>query len=193
MASKIDIISNALLLIGHGSISSLDADQGAGATVGAALYDTTLEYILSTTYWRFSVKQQSLNRLSAAPIKNWQYAFQLPTDLITLHRVTPRSNYQIFEDKLYSNDTELIADYTYTVDATALPPYFVQAFQYKLAADFAISITNDTQKNQLYELKYDREVRLAMAADAKNHPPEVLQDSPFTDVRLSGGYFGEYY
>ena len=194
MPSKVDIVSNALLLVGHPPISSFDPDQGAGAAVGEALYDTTLSYILSTTYWRFTVKQQSLNRLTAKPLQGWQYAFQLPTDLLTLHRVSPRSNYQIYGDLLYSNHTELIADYTYVPEATELPSYFVQIFQYKLAADFAISITNDTQKNQLYELKYQNELKVAMAADAKNHPPEAIQDSPFTDVRLSGAssFFGDF-
>lgn len=188
MSSKVDIVSNALLLVGHTAISSFDADQGAGATVGSALYDTTLQYLLSTTYWRFSVKQQQLSRLSATPLKNWQYAFQVPTDAITIHRVTPRVNYQIFEDKLYSNANELYADYTYQVAAEDLPQYFVQIFQYKLAADFAISITNDVQKNALYEQKFAREIKIAMAADAKSHPPEPILDQPFTDVRLYGDF-----
>lgn len=191
MASQIDIISNALLLIGHTPISSLDPDQGAGATVGAALFDTTLEYMLATTYWRFSMKQQQLNRLTAEPLNNWQYAFQLPTDLVTLYRVDPRANYQIFGDLLYTNQTELAADYSFKPEATELPIYFVQAMQYKLAADFAIAITNDLQKNQIYEVKYREEVKIAMGADAKNHPPVSIQDQPFTDVRLSGfDFFG---
>jgi len=193
MCSKVDIVSNALLLVGHGAISSFNADQGAGAVVGDALFDTTLRYLLSTTYWRFSVKQQQLSRLSATPLKNWQYAFQIPTDAITIHRVTPRANYQIFGDKLYANVDELYADYTYQVSPEELPTYFVQAMQYKLAADFAISITNDTQKNALYEQKFSRELAVAMAADAKSHPPEAIQDQPFTDVRLNGyfSFFGE--
>jgi hypothetical protein len=191
MASKVDIISNASLLVGHTSISSLDPDQGAAATVGAAIFDTTVEYMLSITYWRFSIKQQQLNRLTATPLNNWQFAFQLPTDLITLYRVEPRSTYQIFGDLLYTNVDTLAADYSFKPAAEELPIYFVQALQYKLASDFAISITNDTQKSALYETKYDREVKIAMGADAKNHPPVSIQDQPFTDVRLSGfDFFG---
>ena len=189
MPSKIDIISNALVLVGHGPISSLDPDQGAGATVGAALYKTHLDYMLSTTYWRFSMKQQSLNRLTAPPLNNWQFAFQLPTDLITLYRVDPRADYQLFENMLFTNQNEISADYSFRVDDTALPSYFVMAFQYKLAADFAISVTNDIQKNQLYEAKYTRELALAMAADARNHPAVAIVDQPFTDVRLDGSDF----
>lgn len=191
MPTKIDIISNALLLVGHGAISSLDPDQGAGATVGGALYETTLEYMLSTTYWRFSVKQQELNKLTAKPLNKWENAYQVPTDFITLHRVSPRSLYQIYEDNIFSNADALAADYTYRVGDTSLPAYFVQAFQYKLAADFAIAITNDTQKNQLYEQKYGIELRLAMAADARNHPAVPIQDQPLTDVRGGGfDFFG---
>ena len=189
MSSQIDIISNALVLIGHPPISSLDPDQGAGATVGSALYNTAVEYLLSTTTWRFSVKQQSFNRLTATPPNNWKYAFQLPTDLITLWRVTPNCNYQIFEDKLYANVSQLVGDYTFSPSASAFPQYFVQVLQYKLAADFAISVTNDSSKNQLYENKYRTEIGIAMAADAKNHPPIAIQDRPFTDVRYTSGIF----
>jgi len=192
MPSKIDIISNALLLVGHNSISSLDADQGAGATVGSALYETTLKYLLSTTTWRFSIKQRSLARLTAEPLNTWKYAFQVPTDLITLFRVIPRCNYQIFEDNVFANVEELAIDYAYRVEDVRLPEYFVQALQYKLAADFAISITNDTQKNQLYEAKYREELGVAMAADAKNHPPVPIVDSPFTDVRYGHDFFGNF-
>ncbi|MDH5182455.1 MAG: hypothetical protein OEX12_01075 [Gammaproteobacteria bacterium] len=187
MPTKVDIVSNALVLIGHPTISSFDPDQGSGATVGSALYTTTLRYLLSTTYWRFAIKQQSLNRLTAAPISGWQYAYQLPTDYITLHKVSPRCEYQIFEDKLYCNVTTLTADYSFLPADTSLPDYFVQAFQYKLASDFAIAVTNDTQKSQLYESKYRQEIRSAMAADAKSHPPEPIMDQPFTDVRFYGG------
>jgi hypothetical protein len=194
MPTKIDIVSNALLLIGHPPISSFDSDQGAGATVGSALYDTTLEYLLSTTYWRFAVKQQQLNRLTATPLQGWQYAFQIPTDAITIYRVSPRSNYQIYGDLIYCNQTALLADYVFKPEASDLPTYFVQAFQYKLAADFAISVTNDTQKSGLYENKYREEVRIAMAADAKSHPPVSIMDQPFTDVRLYGdsSFFGDF-
>lgn len=192
MPTKIDIVSNALVLVGHPSISSFDSDQGSGAVAGAALYETTLKYMLSITYWRFAIKQQSLNKLSQSPLNKWQFAYQIPTDAITIHRVTPRSNYQIFQDNIFSNMSSLEADYTFRPDDTALPSYFVQAFQYKLAADFSISVTNDTQKNQLYETKYDREVSIAMAADAKSHPPEAIQDQPFTDARLGGFDFGGF-
>ena len=191
MPSQIDIVSNALVLIGHPPISSFDPDQGAGATVGSALYETALNYLLSTTYWRFTMKQQQLNKLTATPLNNWQFAYQLPTDMITLYRVDPRSNYQIFEDKLFTNIDSIAADYSHRVADTALPTYFVQAFQYKLAGDFAIAITNDVNKNQLYEAKFRQEIQIAMAADARNHPAVSIVDQPFTDIRIGGlDFFG---
>ena len=194
MASKVDIVSNALLLIGHPAISSFDADQGAGATVGAALFDSTLRYMLSTTYWRFSVKQQSLNRMTQHPIEGYKYAFQIPSDAITIYRLRPRCMFQVFEDKIYTNVESAIADYTYQVEPTQLPLYFTHVMQYKLAADFAISITNDPNKHILYDNKYKEELPIAMTADAKNHPQEGIQDNPFSDVRFYGqaewGYNG---
>lgn len=189
MPTKIDIISNALILIGNPPISSLDPDQGAGATV-SALYETVLEDLLTTTYWRFAIKQQTLSKLSATPLNTWQFAYQIPTDSLAIHRVVERSRYQIFEDKIFSNENELAADYTFRVDDTALPTYFVKAFQYSLAADFAISVTNDLPKNQLYSAKLLSTLPIALAADARAHPPTPILDQPFTDIRVGGDFPG---
>jgi hypothetical protein len=188
MASDIDIASNALQMIGAGSINSFD-DPGAGAAVAKALYVPLLEAMLTRTYWRFSIKKKKLNLLSQTPLNEWKYAYQIPTDCLKIERVYQVKSYQVFRDLIYTNVLDIDIDYVYRVDTSLLPSYFVLAFTYKLASEFALSVTDDTNKNQTYEAKFREAQGEAFAADAQQHPQIPIQDSPFTDVRSGGDFF----
>lgn len=194
MASKIDIVSNALLLVGDNPISSFD-DPGAGAQVAAAIYPDTYTSVLSEHPWGFAFKELQLSRLSQQPdpATNFQYAFQLPADLIRIWKIMDYSNYVIVGTLLYSNSKELLCRYIAQVEETELPPHFVKALEYKLAADFAIAVTEDTGKSQLYEQKYLRQISLARTIDSQGRPQVPIVDSPFVDVRLSGVTRGRDY
>ena len=187
MPTDIDIASNALLLVGDNSISSFD-DPGAGATVAKALYPETYRMVLSEHPWTFALKEQELNKLSQSPDAETGYknAFQVPGELIRIWAVFPHSNYTVVGNLIYSNENSLWARYVYKVVETALPPHVVKALEYKLAADFAIPVTEDAKKAALYEEKYDKQVVRAKSIDSQNKPPVAIIDSPFTDSRFGG-------
>ena len=185
MASDIDIASNALQMIGAGSISSFD-DPGAGAAVAKALYEPLLIALLTRTYWRFTMKKQQLNRLSQTPLNEFQYAFQIPTDSLKIERVYPRSFYKIYRDLIYSDQTSIAIDYAYRPATSSLPSYFVLALTYHLASEFALAVTDNEQKNQIYAQKFIEALGAAYSADAQQHPQTPIVDSPFTDVRNGG-------
>lgn len=187
MASDIDIASNALILIGDNPISSF-TEPGAGAEAAANLYPSTKVQLLSEHPWTFALKEQKLNRLSAAPDKltNWQYAYQNPTDLIRYWSVMPWANYEMVGSLLYSNQNELLARYIYDVAETALPPHFQKALEYKLASDFALLVTEDKSKAELYDKKYRVAIGQARGIDSQSHPQQPIISQPFTDVRFGG-------
>jgi hypothetical protein len=195
MPTDIDIASNALLLIGDNPISSF-SEPGAGPTVAANIYAETYASVLSTHPWSFALKELKLSKLSAVPDKltNYSSAFQMPADLIRLWAIFPFSDYVIIGPLLYSNQSELLARYVYKVDETSLPPHFVKALEYKLASEFAISITEDEKKASLYESKFRQKVSEARNVDSQGRPQESIVDSPFVGVRLSGfaGQSGAY-
>jgi hypothetical protein len=190
MASDIDIASNALILIGDNPISSF-TEPGAGATAAANLYPDTYKQLLSEHPWTFALKEQKLNRLSQAPdaLTNWKYAYQNPTDLIRYWAVMPHSNYAMVGSLTYSNQNELLARYVYKVAESQLPPHFQKALEYKLASDFALLVTEDTTKSQLFEQKYRTAIGQARSIDSQSHPQQPIIDQPFTDVRRSGDAF----
>jgi hypothetical protein len=190
MASDIDIASNALILIGDNPISSF-TEPGAGATAAANLYSDTYKQLLSEHPWTFALKEQKLSRLSQQPdaLTNWKYAFQNPTDLIRYWAIFPHSNYAMVGSLTYSNQTELLARYVYKVAESQLPPHFQKALEYKLAADFALLVTEDVNKSQVFEQKYRVAIAQARSIDSQSHPQQPIIDQPFTDVRRSGDHF----
>jgi len=188
-SSAIDISSNALLLIGDEPISSF-TEPGAGAKAAANLYPQTKEMILGYHPWTFALKEQRLNRLTLTPdtLANYNYAYQLPTDLIRLWKIAPDSDYTIIGDKLYSNEPELLARYIYDVPETMIPAHLVKAMEYQMAAEFAISVTEDENKAQYYTQKAQLQLAKASNIDSQGQPQEPIVDSPFVEARFSGSF-----
>lgn len=189
MPSSIDIASNALILIGDNPISSFD-DPGAGAQAAANLYPETKKRLLSEHPWSFALKSQRLNRLSQTPdiLTGYQYAFQLPTDLIRIWSIQDHGNYILEGNLLLSNSTQLLCTYIFNVDEVNLPPHVVKSLEYLLAADFAIAVTEDEKKAALYERKSVSAINKAMAIDSQSRPQISIIDSPLIDARNGGGF-----
>lgn len=185
MATDIDMASNALLLLGDDPISSF-IDPGAGAQAAANLYQGTYRSVLASHPWPFALKELYLSRLSQQPDDetHFTYAFQLPADLIRILEMMPRANYEIVGDLMYSNETSILCRYIYEVAEANLPPHVVKAVEYKLAAEFAVPVTEDTNKAEFYERKYMMQAAQARTIESQGHPQIPMVDSPFTDVRL---------
>lgn len=182
MATSISMCSNALLLIGHGTISSF-TEGGAGALVASNLYDSSYENLLTLHRWRFASGKVSLSRLTATPLNEWDYAFQLPANYMLINRVIPDTDYEIFEDKIYSNQQTLDIDYVFKPAESELPAYFVKLVEYYLASQFAVPVTDNSTKGQLYDGMFQSQLRQAKFADASARPPDVIADSPLWAAR----------
>jgi len=191
MSSDIDMASNALQMIGATPINSFD-EPGSGAAVAKALFEPLLTAMLTRDYWRFAIKKQKLNLLSQTPLNEYKYAYQIPALICKIERVYQVAGYKIFRDLIYTDILDIDIDYVYRMDSTLIPAYFELAFTYKLASEFALSVTDDAGKNQLYEQKFRSAMAEAYAADAMQYPQTPIQDQPFTDVRFGGGINNGY-
>jgi len=184
--TDISLSSNALLLIGHSSIASFD-EQTAGATIASNLYQSSYHSMLTTYRWRFATKKVALARLSAAPLNGYTYQFQLPVDLLYLISPLNIVNYEIYEDKLYCNEPTVQIDYTYTVAEDKLPAYFIKAFEFFLASQFALPITGSLDKMNAMQTAYTYQLRMARHTDSSQRPSDTLPVNPYVDAR-----FGNY-
>ncbi|WP_299083205.1 hypothetical protein [uncultured Paraglaciecola sp.] len=139
--------------------------------------------MLTDTRWRFATGKQSLNRLTATPLNEWRYAFQIPDDVLLVIRMYPSQGYEIYEDKIYTNAASVEIDYIFRPLEPAFPAYFVEALAARLAEEIAISVTNNvTLRGEMVELAARRRAE-AMHKDAQGRPNVAIQSRPFIDVR----------
>ena len=182
MATDISMSSNALLLIGHKTINSF-TDAGAGARAAANLYQTVYEDAITSHSWRFAMGKVTLSQLAASPLNEWSNAFQLPGDLLLVYRTYPRTDFEIYEDMLYSNQSTIEIDYWFKPAETTLPPYFVKLMQYLLAAEFAISVTDNRSMAQNWADAANQQRLVAMNRDSQGRTNHAIQSAPFIEVR----------
>lgn len=181
--SKIQLISNALILLGDEPISSL-SDSGAGAKAGANLYESSYLSMLSSHRWNFATKKTTLSRLAEAPKNEYKYQYQLPTDIVNLITTYPVSTYRIIGDKLYSDSSSIDIDYVYKVTEDKFPAYFIKPFEYYLAVQLCIPVTEDYNKLEIMNRMFERESRLARYSDSQQQPSVPIQDDPYIRVRV---------
>lgn len=180
MASKIGIINHSLILIGESPITSLSSAVG---TVAETVYDTTLESMLTDHRWRFAVKKVALVAASGSPLNEWTNHFTLPSDMLMLIRTYPNSVYEIYEDKLATNNNSVAVDYVFNPGETKYPEYFVKALAHQLASDMALSVTNDKTLEQRMAQKAEMAVAKAKHKDSQGRPSSAIQRRPYIDVR----------
>jgi len=181
--SKIDLISKALVLVGERPLNSL-SDNRYGATVGANLFEMLYENELQSNRWRFAMTKKALSQLVASPLNQWQYAYQLPSDMLLPVGVYPVDlEYEIYGDHLYSDRSSVELDYMFKPDVTDVPAYFATLMTYALAKNFIKTLTESDQGVKVMEEKYNQQRNLALYADAQGRPAKVVFHSPFTDVR----------
>lgn len=180
--TKIGLISKALVLCGEAPLVSL-SDNRYGATVGAALFEMLYENELQSNRWRFACKKNSLSRLTATPINEWQYAYQMPTDMLLPLGIYGHVDYELYSNHLYTNASSVILEYMFKPDITRIPAYFSTLLTYALARDMVKPITESDAAVNIMHAKYVKQRDRAMYADAQGRPNRDLQSSPFTDIR----------
>jgi hypothetical protein len=178
MTTSIKMASNALILLGEQVIQSLDDD-----TAASNLYDATYESLLSMEPWTFAMKEQDLSRNTAAPNDKtgFQYSFNLPSDLIRIWQMMPHCNYVRIGNEIQSNESSLRLRYIYRVSESDLPAHFVKLVEYKLASEFAISVSEDENRAALFDNKFKSQLNSARKIDAQGQPPVPIQDAPFNN------------
>lgn len=145
--TQFDICNRALTKVGGNVIASFD-DGTTEATACGQHYERSVRQHLAKHPWRFASGLASLGApLQATPVALWKRAWQLPADLLTLFGVYrgdkpivyDRFGLMIFTDE----DADLVAEYTFRVDESRFPPYFVAGLEQDLAATLALVLRRD--------------------------------------------------
>lgn len=185
MATKIGMISNALILIGDLPLNDLDEDRDA-ATFSRNLYDGIALAELSKHYWGFARRKQVLSEVvTTLPDKEYQRVYQLPADMLVLMKTYPNAfDYQIYGKQIYTNARITSVDYIANVPESEWPPYFEKLMEFALAKDLAIPIRDAATRKQEMQNEYVIQSRMARYMDSQQHPQKQPQNHPFVDVRF---------
>lgn len=178
-SADIDICAAALQLIGAEEIGSFE-DETREARTCAKIYPTLRKNLLQKNTWRFSIRQEQLNRLVATPLFGYAYAYSLPSDFLRLvGKNNPSVKHQIFENKIYTDLTSLYANIQYDVDAQYYPAYFTHLFQLELASLLAGALLEDENKTDKYMAFAQRQLIVARNIDAQNNTSSTIPASAF--------------
>lgn len=200
-ALDVSLCSDALLLLGAGTISSF-TDGTDKATVAGNLYPAIRDALLVAYPWRCTLSKAQLPRLSAAPANEWTYQFQLPAQMLRLRQAfasaaagaPPLLEYEIFGATLCADAPAVWADIQVNPGEAAYPPYLTLLLKYALAADFAHSIVESDSKAEYWNARafgtpaeggmggYFRQAR---GLDASQQPPQQITDFPLVAARFS--------
>ena len=182
MASKIDIASNALLLLGDTPIASFD-EAGAGPQSVANLYELNYLRCVQSHLWGFSRKQQDLSQNVVAPLFGYQYSYALPADMLKATYLESQLDYQIYQTTLYTNDSSAQLDYMTRPDEGIIPAYFEDYVTNSLAAMVSIAVTDRATLIDRMENRAISSFRHASAIDSQSDTNIAIKDNPLIDVR----------
>lgn len=178
MTSKLQVVNEALVKIGASPIASL-ADAGAQATTAATLFDTISDRLLAETPWYWALRRQPLSQLSLGAeydeFPEFEYVYELPSDKIRVLGLTSCDAFALMRTRLHTSDKEPVVVYVFRADVELWPGYFREAVVNQLAADFSISVTDSSNRRQVWAQEARTSRNRAMALDAQQTPPEIFE------------------
>lgn len=183
--TEIEIISQAALLVGRHSFSSLD-EGGAFAQDADALFNTIVSAELGSNRWRFAQASQEVSTLTtlSPTFDGWEFYWDLPSDLLVLFYTDPMINYTVFGNRLLtSSDQTFTAVYSKNVPVSKWPPSFSMYIVLQLAAMLAKSVTNSDRMVQRIQSDMELWHSRALFSDGQNSRPKAIRSNPYIDVR----------
>jgi len=185
--NDVALASRALIRIGAAPITSFD-DGTAESEIAGALFAPVRDALLSAYAWSFATGQVELSQLEAAPIADYDYAYQLPTDFLRAFSAGSSGrgrglSYRIARGALHTNAQSVILTYVFRPEEEEFPPYFDQALIARLSAEFTIPVTENTSRAEAHFRIAENEFERARQIDAQQDTPGRIEDFSLVDVR----------
>ena len=177
--TDISICAAALQLVGAEEITSFE-DETREARICASIYSTVKADLLQSHTWRFSIRQEELNRLVASPLFGFDYAYSLPADFLRLiGKNNPTSKHQLFENKVYTDLTPVYASIQYDVDEQYFPAYFEKLMFLELASMLAVALLEDEGKAKDFAALARTQMIKARNIDSQNNTVSTIPAGAF--------------
>lgn len=186
-SSDTEICNNALILIGQVLITSMTEDSKAARTCNF-YYNIARKAVLRSHPWNFAIKRKKLASLPDAPVFDFTYAFQLPSDALRILNTNDKNDTWRIEGQTlvsYSSSVEVL--YIADITQTGL---FDDMFDEALAARIALAIAmpladSRTIRSDMKEL-YKERMTEARSADGQEGSVLIIDDDFYLESRYHG-------
>lgn len=185
--TRLEIINLVLNVLGKKSVNDI-SQAGEFADSIDRVFDLLLPAILDKDDWRFATKVQQLDVLIDTPLPpQWKFILQLPTDYISAVCTYPAVEFDIYEDKLYSNNDDLKLEYRFLVPLIRLPNWFTRYFVYEMAEELSLAVANKPEYGQWFSKKKAEAYERALAANMRSVPTRSMMNFKIDSARA--GFF----
>jgi hypothetical protein len=185
MATKLDIINDALNCLGEPPLGSLET-QNSGLQGIIRAYEMIVDNALCNIPWTFALKTVDLtpDGTVTPPLPTYQYTYHTPADMLWAYRTYPLSfNYIIQGKYIYSNQsTTWKLVYIWRATEDYFPTYFQLYLSYQLAANNALMLTEDANKVQIWEQAAKEQLSKAKYLDQAQQPSRVIASNPLWET-----------
>lgn len=151
--TDVKLCNKAMIRLGVDQFDSFTDGTDAGAVCGET-YPDLVKALLGMNDWRFATGKRQLARLTAAPVSEFKYAFQLPSDYIAGPFAVFINgdagapifkDWKIFEDKLYTDVETIFINYRFKPSESKYRPWFTELAVLALAAAVAPTLTDSAK------------------------------------------------
>lgn len=182
--TDVSVCNGALIMVGANDINTF-ADNTIEAKLCSSIYKDTKKTLLQYHPWRFSLIQKDLGgALTAEPEFEWDYKYQLPSNLLRIIRMEKDADYEIFGEALYTNQRTAKIIYQIEPSEEDLPSYFLRALQFHLARIFSMSLQEDVNKMNIFERAADKETARARQLDAQSQPNMKIPEKNYSTINV---------
>ena len=187
MSSEVQICNLALTKIGEEQILSLTENNKRGRICNLH-YEPTRDAVLRSHIWNFAVKREELALSVDTPSFDFTYQFALPNDYLRALNTNLDASYDWKIENgfvLCKSDSVKLRYIAKITDTNLFDSMFIEALSSRLAAEFAISLTDSLSlQAQMFSL-YNGKIAEARSMDSMEGTSDSIQDEGWLDARLS--------
>lgn len=184
--SKVQVCSNALLLLGQNTIASF-SENSDRAVIASNLWDNSRQAVIRSHPWNCCISRVALAPDSATPAFDWTYQFTLPGDCLRVLSVgqdgeTPE--YKLEGRKLLIDDNPAYLRYLAdNEDVASWDSQLVEVMTRYMAFSMAYALTKSTSLRDSMYQEFTRLLKQAKAIDGQEDTPDEVGDYPFLAAR----------
>ncbi len=185
MPSSTDVCNDALGQIGHNFITNIN-DSDRPAAVCKRFYDTSRDQVFRQNNWNFARKRANLARNLIAPLFEWTFSYQLPSDCIRPLRVgtTDAVPWKVEGRNILTDEEGVSLLYTSRVlDPVQWDPLFYDALSILLASKLAKALIHDIKFSLSLFEQYSIAILEAAAVDGQEGTPDTIRVPDLIDIR----------